>query len=470
MASNIVAKLLLDDKDYSSKLDKARKNSKSFSSEISAGMTKAVGGLTAALGLAGGAFATMNKAIQSSQKTTDAFDKAMRVANTTVNSFFTSLTTGDLSAFNQGLGNLVSQAKAAAEALDQLGNTRISYNYFNSANQAEFSEAMNTLRDNSAGAGDKAKAKATAEAILGKQNDITAALRKNVEASVLALAAEGNGLDYSVDDIRTMLGIDVGLGPSRAVMQSRYKDYLNRSADIRLNPQMKEVNGILKGTSKWVVDEDAQASSITALNEEYKDAILYNKLLNQMGDEQLQQLVSLMVEAENADRAYQSMSRSLIKINNQMAGGSGPATYGVASAASVDYTSGMAGVDWGKFVKDNKSALNEQFAPMIKAKVPNAQPYVNDLNGLADAGINAQESLMGLSSVMLSLSQIMSGEGDSWAAWASVILEMIGAFSGLGFAGVAGSAMTGGMVNFKVVGTSLVGVLENIGKHSSYKA
>ena len=59
--ADIITKLLLNDKDYSSKLDKAKKSTKDYKSEmdnlgksIGGGITKAFGSFAAAVGVAGG--------------------------------------------------------------------------------------------------------------------------------------------------------------------------------------------------------------------------------------------------------------------------------------------------------------------------------------------------------------------------------------------------------------------------------
>ena len=145
--SNIVTKMLLDDKDYNSKLDKAKKSAKSYKSEmetmgktIGTGMVNAFGAFAGAVGLAGGAVETFTRLVASSQTTQDAWDRTIRVAKTTVETFFSALSTGDFSTFLGGLDAIIARARIAADALDALGNANMSYSYFTTRNQAEFAE------------------------------------------------------------------------------------------------------------------------------------------------------------------------------------------------------------------------------------------------------------------------------------------------------------------------------------------
>ena len=84
-----------------------------------------LGQLGIALGVAGGAMAAFNKTIRATQTTSDAFDNAMAQAKSSVDYFFTSLSMGDFSGFLSGLGDVITKAKEAQVALDNLGTTSL---------------------------------------------------------------------------------------------------------------------------------------------------------------------------------------------------------------------------------------------------------------------------------------------------------------------------------------------------------
>ena len=106
-----------------------------------------LGTVGVALGAATTAQAAFEKAINSNQTTADGFAGVMAAAKTAVNQFFYAITTGDFSVFNNGLNNLISRAREAAAAIDQLGNTLMSYNVINAKAQSKITAAKAILYD-----------------------------------------------------------------------------------------------------------------------------------------------------------------------------------------------------------------------------------------------------------------------------------------------------------------------------------
>ena len=77
------------------------------------------------IGLAGGALATFTKAIRSTEQGADAMDRTIHTAKSSVNKFFQSLTSGNFDSFIGGLSDIVSTAKDAYNALDDLGTLKM---------------------------------------------------------------------------------------------------------------------------------------------------------------------------------------------------------------------------------------------------------------------------------------------------------------------------------------------------------
>jgi len=84
-----------------------------------------LGALGTALGVAGGAMAVFNKTMRASETTSDKFDNVMAQAKASVDYFFTSLSRGDFSGFLDGLKSVISQAKEARQAMDDLGDATL---------------------------------------------------------------------------------------------------------------------------------------------------------------------------------------------------------------------------------------------------------------------------------------------------------------------------------------------------------
>ena len=66
----------------------------------------------------------------------------MQSLKTSVDEFFFSINTGNLSGFISNLGEIAAKAREAYGAMDQLGNTQISYGVFSAKNQSAIAEAQ----------------------------------------------------------------------------------------------------------------------------------------------------------------------------------------------------------------------------------------------------------------------------------------------------------------------------------------
>lgn len=120
------------------------------------------------IGLAVGGFETLKGAIRGTQSTSDAFDQAIAACKVTVNNFFAALSSGDFSAFSRGINEMISRAAVAQAALDQLGNTLMSFNFINSEAAEALASYQEVLSDNKAGKAERAAAKREAAKRIGE--------------------------------------------------------------------------------------------------------------------------------------------------------------------------------------------------------------------------------------------------------------------------------------------------------------
>ena len=112
-------------------MEKSDDKVKKLSGSLSGDMLKSITSLISKFALLAGAQQLFDKLVNSNQNSADTFGEYMYAAKTAVNAFFYSITTGDFTIFQNGLDNLIGRARAAAAAIDQLGNTVMSYNIIN---------------------------------------------------------------------------------------------------------------------------------------------------------------------------------------------------------------------------------------------------------------------------------------------------------------------------------------------------
>ena len=424
---NIVTKMLLDDKEYNSKLDKAKKSTQGYQSQVESmgkaiggSMVKAFGAFGAAVGLAGGAIEGFNKAIQSSQVTADAWDKVIRAAKTSVDTFFTALSTGDFSTFLGGLNTIIERAAMASAALDALGNATMSYGYFTTRNQADFAEAVTIMRDQDASYSDKMAAKATADAILGDQREITEELKKKITTALQAVMTERNYLtadQIGTIDLAHMLSIDITAGgeAERARLEAEYQEYLAEIAKIK-KPEARQIymGGTMNGTAMYRWENPTQAqmddyrAQLTAVADKYKEAVLYQSTLVAPSDEWLQNVINMANEMDRADKLLTDM----VKQYNKAANIKPEVVEEPRTLSPLPGPSKLETAD-------------------VAANIPQKLPQLNldeanrGLDTLNTNTLTATDSLDAMATVMSSLGSFIDDSSDSWLAWGANVLRAV---------------------------------------------
>lgn len=425
--SDILTRLLLDTKDYDSKIGKAKGSAQALASELGGAVVGAATKLAGAFVAVSGAASTFEGIMRGSQTTSDEFDRIMRSAKTTVDSFFTAISTGDFTAFNRGLDDIISRARIANDALDQLGNTTMSYGYFNTKNQAEFAEAITTLRDKNATAAEKEAAKATADRILGSQKEITEQFKKRSEEAVAALVSEGNTLglnNINRLDIDKVLGLDVSAmgGDEKAALAKRYEEYTklyNQAVSRNRVTTTMNVSGV-GAITQSTVDYDAVAREMANVTNEYQDAILYNEILVRKSDDWLKNLISIYSASDNAVRGLASMEKMMNRATQSETGGGGSKKKEIpiyVGYAQYDTDLGRKVLDWmnGKDVPVIKvpieiegEDIEEEPLPITKKTVDLTNDYVSSINAL--------------SNVMTALNTQTVEGAAGWLSWAGSLM------------------------------------------------
>ena len=424
--SDIFARLLLNTSDYDAKLKRAKGRTQDFASSIggmAAGAAmKLAGALTAVVGSA----MTFESVIRGSQTTSDEFDRVVRSATTTVESFFTAISTGDFTAFNRGLDDIIARARTANDALDQLGNTTMSYGYFNARNQAEFADAITVLRDKNATAEEKAAAKATADRIMGSQKEITDQLRRRTENAVAALVTEGNTL--GLNNI-TRLNIDEILALDVSAMGDTMKEDLKATYEeyVRIYNNMKERYTTLEATSEVGVferrvDYDGLNKAMEGITNKYQQAILFNEILVRNSDDWLQNLINIYTASDNAVRGMAQMERQLNRASQSGTGGGGSSSGGSKKKGEIKPVfTPILSYDNPIVDKMVRAWFGEKFEPIEVPIVIDEQVDEDDLSGKWGEHVKKIEdmnsALGSTGEIFDSLGGIMSGFGEDMGAW-----------------------------------------------------
>lgn len=306
-------------------------------------LTGSFGSSVAALGKMGGALAAatlayeaFNVGIKSSQTLSDAWNNTMESLKTTTGELAYAIANFDFSAFSNGLGDIIRKAKDAAAAMDQLGNTKMSYGLISQREAYEFNEAMVTASDKSKTKEERLNAAEAAQDAVNKmrdsaveyQNAIVDATQKAV-ASTTALKPE----DISMDDVYRVMAMDAtkGRDAMKAQAQKDYEAYQKELKELKGKHTEVEYQGTtMAGTPMYTTrtrDAKGYETALNSLNAKYKDAVIYNQLLNKYTDEELQGLMQQVgayyTINQQADNLQRTLNATVNQINGVNTGGGG---------------------------------------------------------------------------------------------------------------------------------------------------
>ena len=331
--SDIVTRLLLKTNDFDANLNKSKKNVNGFQSDIAKMSGVAVSGVmkfAGVLGIAVTASEGFNKVMNSSQTLGDEYARTMDGLKGGVDQFFYSIGSGDWTPFMNGLSETIRLAREAYNAMDQLGNTKMSFSYFDAKNQAIVQEQITILKDKDSTEEQKKAARELLDKTLKDQDEIVGQYKRRSNNAVRAMvkAAIGlDGVDVSGIDIDKVLKLDVSSAgdEQKAQLAKQYKDFVDEYD--RLKAKFTTYETVGSGMNVHTVattDAKALGEAISPMLAKYQDAIQYNAILVKKSDEWLQNLINVSAAAEAAGRNLSSMTKASNRASQSGTGGNPP--------------------------------------------------------------------------------------------------------------------------------------------------
>lgn len=336
MPNNLVVQLLLKTGTFSDDLKTARGQIQNFQKGCSTA-GKAVSGFSQALGINIGGIAKFGGVVgiavaagkefknilESSQTTSDALAGAIAGCKGVIDSFRTSIATMDFSSFKNGLWDVFESAKEVQNAIDQLENTQIAYDYKSKQNQTKFQEAYNMFKDPESTQQMKEDAKKQMKEAVDAQftyaSNYSNALYKSYVAQVVKKAGSSNlrASNVTIGQFEKAMNIDIGLlGDPEKLRQDnerQYKDYLKK---------LKEY-----GKNNITAQED--------LKKRYRDVIAIHAMLELMKDGELKGVAQLIGSMEDAKQLALSMEKTMNRAISSSSSGKGSTGGKVSTTTTV---------------------------------------------------------------------------------------------------------------------------------------
>ena len=342
MANNLVVQLLLKTGTFSTDLKTARGQVQQFQQGCqTAGKSldafgKAIGidigALTkfgGAVGIAVAAGKGLKAVIDSNQTSADKFQAVMYSAKTAVSELAYAIGTFDFSNFQDGLSGLISRAREAAGAIDQLGNTLMSYNVIQAKARLSISQAKAIINDPNSTKEQVEEAKKVMKDAMNQMRDSASVLLDDYKTALIAeVNAKGAKMtgEGAVDILDMWLTADA-MGNRDAIKDKAKKDfeaYQKAVANLATNPDYQKdvvIGTTMYGGTMWgkgldTTNPEYQAS-LAALNKQYESAIAYNVLLEKYSDEQLQKLGQQRVAMIQTEQTLADMTTQMEKVENK---------------------------------------------------------------------------------------------------------------------------------------------------------
>lgn len=414
--SDILTRLLLDTKDYDSKLKRAKGSTQDFASSIGSKAAMAVGKFATGIGLAMGGMEAFNKVMQSSQTLGDNWNNTINACKGSVDVFFQSLATGNWDAFNGGLMQTIRNMRSVSAMQDMLADAKLTMGFDTKKFEREYVRLEGIIDDETKSKGEREAAFAEMEALIGRFKD---RVQKTAEGAANTLVAEMNakfGKNFTMADLEKYI-TEVN------------NEFLDTETLQRLNEYKAKLATFNDGRSQAINGYVLTKEQFVAQNAELEKM----RILQDDNDESRKNMLAQMEYAtELYRRADEYLKRSLEKQNKiaslNKGGGSGIKSVGKVEAKSaMPVVIGQVGYTTPIGEKMLRAMNGEKFEPIEVPIVIEDEVDEEDLSGRWAQHVKKIEemnaALSSTGDIFGSLGGIMGSFGNDMGAW---IMNSIG--------------------------------------------
>lgn len=297
--ADLVTRLLLNSSQFDNNIRRSTQQVQQFQ-QVGRNITATIGRFAGVLGIAMTAGEAFNKVLNSSQTLGDMTASNMAALKTSVDEFFYSLGSGNLSNFLTGLGDMIDKAKEAYVALDQLGNTQISYGVFSAKSQSEIADAQYIAKNKFAPADQRNAAFDKWRITLQEQQAANIRLQEELinSASKAVEARTNANITVTMEDMLKAFEADLLDPAKRDEVKSRAK---NGTANYQSNAKRKD----------WSQEQK------DALAESQKQNLIIHTMLEKYNDDELKDIAAKIQQYYQLNSALKSTAREYNETANE---------------------------------------------------------------------------------------------------------------------------------------------------------
>ena len=262
--------------------------------------------------------------VNASQTMGDKWNNGMAAMKTTTEAFFMALSSGDWTAFNDGIAGALKNARDLAETMDLLASYAISADYMRSEYLTSFQEHLNNARDTGLTEEERQAELEAAKADMEAYNQTITEMADVTRESLIKEFKAVKGIDYTGD----LQGFDaffdelykkVIVGGNNMVAEAK-KKLQDLTAEIQ-NEGHWEYYASEKGMERvWVGVDKATASmrALKAVTEEYGEDVANLARASELSDDELKSLLERYQQAKSSEKEVLTLERQLTRTRNSL--------------------------------------------------------------------------------------------------------------------------------------------------------
>lgn len=305
--ADLVTRLKLDDKNFNENIIKSKKQLNDFKNvganagnTISTVLGNALTKVVVPITIATTAMKGFQEVMASSQQRADWVTTEMEGLKAAVDEFFYALGNGNLETFINNLDTVITKSKEAYQALDQLGNTQISYGVINAQNQGTIAEAQYVAKNKFASNDERIAAFEQWRQAIESEQQSTVQLQSDLITYVSkAVSAKSSAnLDVTLADVIKAFQVDL-TGANRDEIKQRAKyGYENWERHQR-------------------GDSSLDAEGQKQLLESQKENIIIHTMLQKYTDEELKNIAAQVQQYFKLTSAVKGLGREYNETANE---------------------------------------------------------------------------------------------------------------------------------------------------------
>ena len=446
------ARLLLDSKDFEKNIKKSRKSVDNFGkSGKNLGTTlvpqfKAIAAAALTVKAAEKGFKTL---ISSSQSLSDSFNATVSSMTGVVDNFVYSIANADFSPFNNGLSSMITKAREAYAAYDQLTNTMMSSSYVQAIEGANYNDALTIAKDKSKSFEERRAALTTARASGAEVREAAEVVAENsINALRKDIAARANINENLITEeiLNKIFRVDSKktFEQQRKELEEQYQAYLEKVDAVKdkYPTTLEKIFGA--GTGKKGKNEKARLAAFAELDEQFAEIIIGYELLMRESDEKLakkfETAKSSVAARRQASEIERTINETTVTLTNEEAAAAKAATKAAEKQAEVAREAKAAADEWRRLTTaqdvgslagisyaDTSLKLPESIKMLDENPAQGAYDYWQGVK-LGDIGAQSQQ-LEDMNNVVSMLGDSFARLGGSIGGSAGSMLEFVGSIS-----------------------------------------